>query len=405
MPPLDAGEDLDAFRADARAWIEANFPKALVGRSPSMEDMAGRGAADVQAWTRALGERGWATPTWPKAYGGGGLSKAEAKVLREEMRRAGAQNPISFGMGIRMLGPTLLEYGNEAQKLEHIPPICRGESRWCQGYSEPGAGSDLASLQTRAEDKGDHFLVNGQKIWTSGANHADWCFCLVRTDPAARKQEGISFLLIDMKTPGITVRPIRLISGDSPFCETFFEDVKVPKKNLVWQLNGGWTVGKRLLQFERVAGEDSSSPRRGPRARKIEELARDYLGADEQGRLADADLRTRLTGHLMERKALILTLARVAERRSNSGPDVTTSIIKNVSSKVGQERAELMLEIMGAQGLGWEGEDFSAAELATVRDWLSGKATTIFAGSYEIQNNVIAKRILGLPDPLGQQGD
>jgi alkylation response protein AidB-like acyl-CoA dehydrogenase len=299
-----------------------------------------------------------------------------------------------------MLGPTLLEFGTEAQKLEHIPPITRGETRWCQGYSEPGAGSDLASLQTRAEDGGDHFVVTGQKTWTSGANHADWCFCLVRTD-TARKHEGISFLLVDMRSPGVEVRPIRLISGVSPFCETFFTDVRVPKANLVGPLNGGWTVAKRLLQFERQRSEDA--PARPGDMRPIQDYARAYVGLDAGGRLADADLRARLTRHLMDRQALQLTMARAAATAGSGGPNAATSILKNVSSLLTQERAELLVEILGGQGLGWRGGTFSSEETAIARDWLAGKAATIYAGSYEIQNNIIAKRILGLPDPASER--
>src|SRR5579862_9202139 len=246
----DFGGDIDAFRADARAWLEANFPPSLKGKSGMayIED-ANPDDADIKAWTKAMGEKGWGVPTWPQAYGGGGLSQAEARVLQQEMNRVGAWNPVG-GMGTMMFGPTLLEYGNEEQKQKHIRAIAKQEVRWCQGFSEPGAGSDLASLSTKAEDKGDHFLVNGSKIWTSGGQWADMCFCLVRTD-TTKKHEGISFLLIDMHDPGVEVRPIRLIAGASPFCETFFTDVKVPKENLVGPLNGGWTIAKRLLQHER----------------------------------------------------------------------------------------------------------------------------------------------------------
>src|SRR5579859_3328455 len=245
------GADLDAFRAQARAWLEANFPISLSRQAGGLSDgetdetLTG----DAALWKARMGAKGWGTPTWPKAYGGGGLSRAEAAVLAEEMSRLGAANPIG-GMGVIMFGPTLLEYGDEVQKQQHLPGIIKGEVRWCQGYSEPGAGSDLAGLQTRAEDKGDHWLVNGSKIWTSGANFADRCFCLVRTD-TAKKHEGISFLLIDMKAPGVETRPILLINGTSPFCETFFTDVKVPKDQLWGPLNGGWTIAKRLLQHER----------------------------------------------------------------------------------------------------------------------------------------------------------
>ncbi|MBP8247756.1 MAG: acyl-CoA dehydrogenase family protein, partial [Phenylobacterium sp.] len=289
----------------------------------------------------------------------------------------------------------------EAQKQAHIPKITAGESRWCQGYSEPNAGSDLASLQTRAEDRGDHFLVNGQKTWTSGAQYADWCFCLVRTDPT-RKHDGISFLLIDMRSPGVEARPIQLISGRSPFCETFFTDVRVPKENLVGPLNGGWTVGKRLLQYERQRSEDA--PARAAEKRPIEQVVADYLGKDAAGRLADSDLRARLTRHLMDKRAFDLTQKRAALEAGNGGPTAATSILKNVSSLLVQERAELLVEAMGGQGLGWEGETYDGDELAVVREWLSGKANTIFAGSYEIQNNIISKRILGLPDAVSHEG-
>lgn len=393
-------DPLEAFREEVRDWLAANFPKTLAGRAPQ----AGQADVDNEAahrWKAALCAKGWGTPTWPRAYGGGGLSATEARVLREEIRKVGGWNPIGWGMGVRMLGPTLLEYGTEAQKQAHIPKITAGESRWCQGYSEPNAGSDLASLQTRAEDRGDHFLVNGQKTWTSGAQYADWCFCLVRTDPT-RKHDGISFLLIDMRSPGVEARPIQLISGRSPFCETFFTDVRVPKENLVGPLNGGWTVGKRLLQYERQRSEDA--PARAAEKRPIEQVVADHLGKDAAGRLADSDLRARLTRHLMDKRAFDLTQKRAALEAGNGGPTAATSILKNVSSLLVQERAELLVEAMGGQGLGWEGETFDGDELAVVREWLSGKANTIFAGSYEIQNNIISKRILGLPDAVSHDG-
>lgn len=390
---LAPSKTVEDFRQEARAWLQDAFPAHLAGRAPQAGE-ADPGDPAFGSWRAALCDKGWATPTWPRAYGGGGLSQAEARVLREEMRKIGAWNPIGYSMGVRMLGPTLLEYGTDAQKQAHIPRIARGETRWCQGYSEPNAGSDLASLQTRAEDRGDHFLVNGQKIWTSGAQYADWCFCLVRTDPN-RKHDGISFLLIDMRSPGIEVRPIQLISGRSPFCETFFTNVEVPKENLVGPLNGGWTVGKRLLQYERQRSEDA--PPRATEKRPIQEVVLDYVGRDSQGRLADPDLRLRLARHAMDRQAFALTMQRAALETGSGGPTAATSILKNVSSLLVQERAELLVEAMGAQGLGWDGEAFEADELACVREWLSGKANTIFAGSFEIQNNIIAKRILGLP--------
>ncbi|HEY5107287.1 MAG TPA: acyl-CoA dehydrogenase family protein [Caulobacteraceae bacterium] len=398
------GDDIETFRAEAKAWLEANFPPSLKGRGTMMyaEGVAPTGG-DYRAWKTAMAEKGWGVATWPRAYGGGGLTPAQARVLQQEMGRIGAFNPIG-GMGVMMFGPTLLEYGNEAQKRTHIPPIVAADLQWCQGFSEPGAGSDLASLQTRCEDKGDHWLVNGQKIWTSGAQYADWCFCLVRTD-TAKKHEGISFLLIDMKSPGIEVRPIKLISGNSPFCETFFTDVKVPKQNLVGPLGGGWTIAKRLLQHERSGlsgGGGGGGGRGGMFGAPIADLARTYIGLDEEGRLANADLRARITAHEMDSRAFQLTAIRsVVEAKSNQGPSAATSIMKNAGTKIGQDRAELTLEVMGTQGLGWEGDDFKADELAAVRAWLGGKATTIYGGSFEIQNNIISKRILGLPDPLG----
>ena len=394
----DFGGDVETFRAEAQDWLTNNFPPSLKGVEVAMQGAVGALDGDAKLWRDRMGEKGWGTPTWPKQYGGGGLTPAEARVLQSEMNKIGARNPIG-GMGVMMFGPTLLEYGNEAQKQRHIPPIVKGELRWCQGYSEPGAGSDLAALQTKAEDKGDHFLVNGQKIWTSGAQYAQWCFCLVRTDPK-HKHEGISFLLIDMNDPGIEVRPIKLISGASPFCETFFTDVKVPKENLVGPLNGGWTIGKRLLQHERsgLSGGGGSAGRFGS-GKSVDELAKEYVGVNEDGRIADPDLRSRIIRHQMEAKAFMLTLSRAAaEAKGNAGPSAATSIMKNVGSKVGQERAELALEIMGSQGLGWEGDGFKDYELEQVRNWLGGKATTIYGGSAEIQNNIIAKRILGLLD-------
>jgi alkylation response protein AidB-like acyl-CoA dehydrogenase len=300
-----------------------------------------------------------------------------------------------------MLGPVLLEFANEAQKSEHLPKIARGEIRWCQGYSEPGAGSDLAGLQTRCEDKGDHWLINGQKIWTSYANRADWCFCLVRTD-TTKKHEGISFVLIDMATPGVETRPIKLISGESPFCETFFTDVKIPKQNMVGQLNGGWTIAKRLLQYERqnISGGFGGGGGAGGAAGELSQIAKRYAGLDETGALADADLRSRITKNKMDFQAFGLTTARIAaESRASNGPSEATSIIKYAAAAFAQERSELMVEAMGAQGLGWEGDGFAPSEITAARGWLRSKGNSIEGGTSEVNINVVAKRVLGLPDP------
>jgi alkylation response protein AidB-like acyl-CoA dehydrogenase len=394
----DAGQQ--SFSADVHEWLEENFPPTLKGKQHliMMLDAGSVRDKDYNQWRVAMGERGWGTPTWPAQYGGGGLTREQTRVLQQEMTRVGAWNPIG-GMGVMMFGPTLLEYGNEEQKKRHIPGIVKGEVRWCQGYSEPGAGSDLASLRTQCVDAGNHFVVNGQKMWTSGAQFADWCFCLVRTDNS-RKHEGISFLLIEMTSPGIEVRPIKLISGNSPFCEVFFTDVKVPKENLVGTLNGGWTIGKRLLQHERTSLSSGSQVRFSSDGAP-DQLAKTYIGADADGQIADPDLRARVAAHLMDAHALRLTLLRAAaEAKDSRGPGAASSILKNAASRIGQERAELQLEIMGQQGLGWDGAGFSRNEVEATRLWLGGKATTIYGGSYEIQNNIIARRILGLADPL-----
>ena len=397
------GDDTETFRSEARTWLEANFPEALK-TNPAAQmaaAMGGKESAEAKLWRERMGERGWGTPTWPAEYGGGGLSRPQARVLAEEMAKIGARNPIG-GMGVMMFGPTLIEYGTEELKRQHLPGIIKGEVRWCQGYSEPGSGSDLASLQTRAEDKGDHYLVNGQKIWTSGANLADWCFCLVRTD-TAKKHEGISFLLINMRTAGVEVRPILLINGTSPFCETFFTDVVVPKNQLFGPLNGGWTVAKRLLQFERdniSAGLGGGSIGAPVQALTVDSAAKDYVGLDETGRLADTDFRRRVTEHQMEVHSFQLTVRRAAEEaRSNQGPSAATSIMKYAGAKVAQDRNELIVEALGTHGLGWEGEGFSGPELAAVRTWLRSKGNSIEGGTSEINLNVVSKRVLGLPDP------
>jgi alkylation response protein AidB-like acyl-CoA dehydrogenase len=277
-----------------------------------------------------------------------------------------------------------------------------GDVWWCQGYSEPGAGSDLASLQTRAVDMGDHFLVSGSKIWTSGAQYADRCYCLVRTD-TSKKHEGISFLLIDMKAPGVEVRPILLINGTSPFCETFFTDVKVPKDQLFGPLNGGWTIAKRLLQHERDGiGASLGSGNIGAAASvpTVLEAAKANVGLDDSGRLADPDLRRRVTEHLMETRAFQLTVRRQQEdARAGNGPSNLAAAMKYAGAKIAQDRNELVLEGLGCQGLGWSGEGFAEGELAAVRSMLRSKANSIEGGSSEINLNVVSKRVLGLPDP------
>ena len=403
------GGELDGFRTEVRGWLEANYPAELRDGSAKTDPeaiWAGRkfeASSDPQiVWMRRMAEKGWTAPTWPAEYGGGGLTPAQARVLDQEIAAGRYATPIA-SFGIWMLGPVLLEYATEEQKREHLPKIIKGEIRWCQGYSEPGAGSDLASLATRCEDKGDHWLINGQKVWTSYADKADWCFCLVRTD-TSKKHEGISFVLIDMSTPGVDPRPIRLISGESPFCETFFNDVKVPKENLVGKVNGGWEIAKRLLQYERQnisAGfGGGGSVAGGGAPGELGPIAKQYIGADSEGRLADADLRTRIIVNQMNQQTLRQTIARsAAESRAGNGPSAATSIIKYAAATFAQDRGELMVEAMGHQGLGWAGEDFRQNEILATRGWLRSKGNSIEGGTSEINLNVISKRVLGLPDP------
>ena len=397
--------ELDAFRTEVREWLAANYPAELKGDSvPSDPEAVWGGRAFAESddpqrvWMRRVAEKGWTAPTWPSAYGGGGLTAAQARVVEQELARGGYHPPL-LSFGVWMLGPVLLEYANEAQKAEHLPKIIRGEIRWCQGYSEPGAGSDLAGLATRCEDKGDHWEINGQKVWTSYADKADWCFCLVRTD-TTKKHEGISFVLIDMSSPGVETRPIKLISGESPFCETFFTGVKIPKGALVGQLNGGWEIAKRLLQYERQNisagfGEGGSA---GGASGDLSVVAKDYMGLDS-GKLADVDLRRRITENKMNFQALRQTIARTAaESRASNGPSAAPSIIKYAAAEFAKERSELMVEAMGGAGLGWSGDGFSDAERLAVRGWLRTKANSIEGGTSEVNLNVVAKRVLGLPD-------
>jgi alkylation response protein AidB-like acyl-CoA dehydrogenase len=395
--PKQADTD-DAFREEVREFLAENFPPELKGKGNALASVEGptREGPAEKAWREAMGARGWGVPTWPKEYGGGGLTRKQARILNEEMAKVGAYNPIG-GMGVMMFGPTLLEYGSEEQKREHIPPIARGEIRWCQGYSEPNAGSDLANLQTFAEDKGDHYLVNGQKTWTSGGQWADKCFAIVRTD-RSDKHNGISFMLIDMKDPGVEVRPIQMISGMSPFCETFFTDVKVPKENLVGKEGQGWTIGKRLLQHERtnLSGGGGAARLMG---NALSDIAKKYVETDENGQIADKVLRDRIADFEIRWQSFLLTAKRAVEAsKAQGGVSEISSVLKKLGTKLGQERAELLIEIQGLQGLGWEGEGFTDSELAGVRAWLFGKATTIYGGSTEIQNNIIAKRVLGMLD-------
>jgi len=388
---------LDEFRAETRAWLQANCPPDMRQPMKSEADVCWGGrrfrfqSEAQRQWLQRMGERGWTVPTWPREYGGGGLTRAQAAVLREEMAALKCRVPLQ-SFGIWMLGPALLKYGSEEQKRQYLPPIARGEIRWCQGYSEPNAGSDLASLATRAEVDGDHFVVSGQKIWTSYADEADWIFCLVRTD-TAKKHTGISFLLIDMDSPGVSTKPIRLISGKSPFCETFFDGVRVPMANLVGMLNDGWTVAKYLLQHERemigAIGERSTP-------RPVGRVALEAIGTDAQGRLDDPALRAEIARFEVDEAAFRAWMKMAGEQaRTGEASPALSSALKYYGAELNKRRWELMMAAGGADALEWEGE--RSNEGAAARTWLRTKANSIEGGTSEVQLNVVAKRILGLP--------
>ncbi len=396
---------IENFRKETRGWLEANCPASMRTRMVAGEDLGGgrkrKGTnPDAYVWLGRMAEKGWTAPTWPKEYGGGGLPKDEFLILLEELQRIKARPPLG-GMGISMIGPTLLEYGTEDQKQRHLPSIIKGDIAWCQGYSEPGAGSDLASLQTRAEDKGDYYLVNGSKVWTSGAMHADWIFCLVRTNPQAPKHEGISFLLFSMDSPGVSVKPIEMLNGHSPFCQTFFDDVEVSKIDLVHKENQGWSVAKRLLQHERsglasLASADKAGPlQRIKPSMSLAGLAKHYADSDV---IADAALRDEIVVNEMQKRAFNLTQARaVAESEANT-PGAATSIFKYIEAEYVKDQLELQNRARGTQALGWEGDAFTREEISMCRLNLEAKSISIAGGSNEIQLNIIAKRVLGLPD-------
>src|SRR5437867_11511877 len=392
--------DLNAFREETRRWFVANAPASMHAPVKNPDALCWGGKTprypeEVKRWLDVMAERGWTAPTWPREYGGGGLTKEEAKVLAEEMAKLRLRPPLA-GFGLSMIGPLLLQAGSEELKRSHIPPIVRGQIRWCQGYSEPGAGSDLAGLQTKAVRDGDDFVLNGQKIWTSYGDRSDWMFILVRTDFEAPKHAGITFLLMDMETPGVSVRPIKLISGASPFCETFLTDVRVPVGNVVGHVNGGWQLAKALLGHERTMIADAFKERDD--ATRLVSLARRYVG-EESGRVADARVRDRIAQIEMDQACLDLTLARARDgAKAGHQPGPESSIFKLYGTELNQRRRELMVETLGPQALGWEGPGFADEELKVTRDWLRSRGNSIEGGTSEVQLNIIAKRVLGLPD-------
>jgi len=396
-------DSLETFRRETREWLSKNCPASLVGRETTPFDgcWGGRKAAmepDERLWLERMVEKRWTAPTWPVEYGGGGLSPDQARVVREERTAARIPPPL-VGFGLTMIGPALLAFGSDDQKREHLPGITSGGIRWCQGYSEPGAGSDLASLRTSAVRDGDEYVVDGQKCWTSYADLSDWMFVLVRTDTAAPKQKGISFLLLDMDSPGVSVRPTLLISGKSPFCETFFDGVRVPARHVVGGANAGWTVGKAVLEFERSTHGEVFSAAGGGEESPIVAAARRHVGEAADGRLRVASLREEIAQSEMDRLCFEMTIRRLAaSRRPGEKPGAESSMLKLYASEFNMRRQHLRTAIAGPEALGWEGEGFDEDELELTRDWLRSRGNSIEGGTSEIQLGVLAKRVLGLPD-------
>jgi alkylation response protein AidB-like acyl-CoA dehydrogenase len=390
--------DSETFRAETRAWLEANCPPEMRKPVTSEADVfwGGRNTTfssePQRIWFERMRDKGWTVPDWPKEYGGGGLDPEETKILRQEMSAISARLPLS-SFGIWMLGPALLKYGSDAQKREHLPKIAAGLIRWCQGYSEPNAGSDLASLQTRADIDGDDYIINGQKIWTSMANFADWIFCLVRTDFSAKKHDGISFILFDMASKGVSTKPILLISGKSPFCETFFDNVRVPRSHVVGTVNRGWDVAKYLLQHERsmISGLGDRSA-----GRPLGQVAANSVGTDEQGRLDDPMLRGQIAAFDIDEAAMACAAERAVDlAKAGQGHPAYSSALKYYGTELNKRRYEILMSAGGIDALEWESP--RSREGLTARTWLRTKANSIEGGTSEVMLGIVAKRILDLP--------
>ena len=388
------------FRQETRAWLADNCPEGA--RGPGQTPWGSSKLPldrDSALWLERMAERGWTVPTWPKAYGGAGLDKDLYPILIEELKRIGARTPLT-GRGVNYIGPTILELGSEDQRQRWLPGIARGEGGWAMGYSEPGAGSDLASLACRGELIGDQYQLNGRKVWTSDAVHCDYIFVLIRTDIQAPRHEGISLILVDMDQSGVEVSPIRLISGESPFCETVFNDALAPASDIIGGVNKGWTVGKRLLQYERSthAGINTSGSQGGRSvASPLPDLVKRYH-SDETGRISEPALRSRVLDHQLAFKAQQLTQQRVIQETAASAPGFASSAVKLSNALITQEGDEILVSAMGTQGAGWIGDTFTDDEIDATRNWLKQKSLTIAGGTKEVQMNIIAKRVLGLPD-------
>lgn len=386
--------ELEEFRLETRKWLAENCPASMREPMKSEADACWGGrnftfqSDDQRIWMERMASRGWTTPTWPKDYGGGGLNAVEAKILQEELKRISARRAL-VSFGIDMLGPALLKFASEEQKQKFIPDIIHGRIRWCQGYSEPNSGSDLASLATKAEDKGDHYEVTGQKVWTSYADKADWIFCLVRTDFEAAKHKGISFLLFDMESEGVSTKPIKLISGNSPFCETFMDSVKVPKEHLIGEEGTGWTIAKYLLTHEReMIGGIGGLPV------PVSKVAMQSRG--DVGQLSDPMLRAEIAKHEIDTACFMTTMERVKdEAKAGASLGAASSMLKYYGTELNKARLELMLQAKGSDALEWQGQSSDDGKLA--KEWLRSKANSIEGGTSEVQLNIISKRILGLP--------
>ncbi len=390
--------DPDQFRSDVRAWLEANCPESMRQPYRSEADVCWGGRTftfkteDQRLWLERMAEKGWTAPTWPRDYGGGGLDRAQEKILRAELARISARPPL-YSFGIHMIGPALLKFGSEALKQQHVPPIIRGEIWWAQGYSEPNAGSDLASLQARLEDKGDHFILNGSKVWTSYGDRGDWMFALVRSDPKAPKHEGISLVLFDMATPGVSTRPIKLISGKSPFTETFFDNVRVEKDQVVGELNQGWTVAKYLLTHEREMIGDTGLARTG--GVSLSQYAVKQLGLVDDV-LPEPALRSEIARFEVDALGLELTIERFRdEAKAGASLGAVSSMLKYYGTELNMRRQELRMAIGGSEALDWEGGESRDGDRA--RTWLRSRGNAIEGGTSEIMLNIVAKRVLGLP--------
>lgn len=383
--------DIENFRNEVRDFIANNLPDELrVGNRPDLPE------EPLAVWRDALAARGWFTPEWPTEYGGGGLNHEETAALKEELRKVRA--PIESHTAVRLLGPTLLKFGTEEQKRQHLPGIAGNKVRWCQGFSEPGSGSDLASLRTRAERDGDDYVINGSKIWTSNAQRSEWIFCLVRTDPEAPKHKGISLILFEIDQPGVDVRPLKLIDGSSHFCEVFFDNARARADQVVGPLHDGWNVAMAVLKHERSTDSSTQKEMKGEPKETIAELVMREVGLTD-GVLSDPSLRERLAALEVDTRALDLTMQRGIElERAGQAERDIGSVGKFRFADMMQAEKDLAMDATGSSGLGWEAPGFTPGQLELTREWLFSRADSIWGGTNEIQKNTTAKRVLGIPD-------